>query len=618
MLLFGGLLWFSFLKLPASVSPEQVPSWESVLSFIASHHLQWGRDVVFNYGPLGFLTIDCYWGDHFWTILLYAFGFSLFLTISVSRLLGRLPSLLRVVLCVLVPWITVPHWQDLSFDPVYLFAITLTGISALQDKRLLVWLTIYGAALGCFSLIKFTFCIYAIFTFLLVVLNFWWCHERKALGVFFISGMAAFLVAWVLAGQGLGNIGNWFFYAWQIASQYPTAMAIVPARNELLFGVVIALAAFVLLVTQDAKTAKYKGQIACSLLLLAGLFLAWKEAYVRADVHIVVFQVYVFLVVAMLPAWMPLTGRMRDWITWASLLVMVIALLPLNQRSAEFMVTAKNGLGTKILDAATAVFAPLKYKQFLEQELEEKRQSAKLPQISALLGNLPVGVLNYDQDVAILNNFNFQPHPVFQSYAAHSPQLERLNYDFFNSAAAPEFVLWRYCTIDGRFPSLDDGAVMLKILADYSPVMTEKNFVLWKRNLHSGQKYSIIEPLEVAIPSGSWTGVPSVPVWTRIELRETWFGLATKILLRGDMPEIEVRLADGTTASYRLPPANAEYGFVLNPLLTPDSNLGFPLLGTKKPAQITAIRVQADHNCFDGQVRIKFSKIQGVTALEKR
>src|SRR5690242_15989388 len=71
-------LWLCFIKLPVTPgrhSPEQ--SWEAVLSYAAAHHLQWGREIVFTFGPLGFLISDHYWGNFFWPILVWAFAFSL-------------------------------------------------------------------------------------------------------------------------------------------------------------------------------------------------------------------------------------------------------------------------------------------------------------------------------------------------------------------------------------------------------------------------------------------------------------------------------------------------------------------------------------------------------------
>src|SRR5215472_17213894 len=55
----GLCIWLCFVKLPVTAPRDSLPqSWEAVLSFATAHHLQWGRDIVYTYGPLGFLTSD--------------------------------------------------------------------------------------------------------------------------------------------------------------------------------------------------------------------------------------------------------------------------------------------------------------------------------------------------------------------------------------------------------------------------------------------------------------------------------------------------------------------------------------------------------------------------------
>src|SRR3954467_12285582 len=76
-LLAGLYFWLCFIRLPVSSMRDSGPqSWEAVLSFASAHHLQWGREVIFTFGPLGFLTSDYYWGNFFWPILFWGFGFS--------------------------------------------------------------------------------------------------------------------------------------------------------------------------------------------------------------------------------------------------------------------------------------------------------------------------------------------------------------------------------------------------------------------------------------------------------------------------------------------------------------------------------------------------------------
>jgi len=39
-------------------------------------------------------------------------------------------------------------------------------------------------------------------------------------------------------------------------------------------------------------------------IIVAGIFLAWKEGFVRPDVHVVVFLIYAFFSIALLPAFL--------------------------------------------------------------------------------------------------------------------------------------------------------------------------------------------------------------------------------------------------------------------------------------------------------------------------
>src|SRR5712671_3706943 len=100
-LLAGAYLWLCFVKLPASAVRDSMPqTWEPVLSFAAGHHLHWGRDIVFTYGPLAFLTLDYYWGNFFWHIMLWAFGFALVAAMVFVPFSRRLTPVIRGVLYV--------------------------------------------------------------------------------------------------------------------------------------------------------------------------------------------------------------------------------------------------------------------------------------------------------------------------------------------------------------------------------------------------------------------------------------------------------------------------------------------------------------------------------------
>ena len=236
-----------------------------------------------------------------------------------------------------------------------------------------------------------------------------------------------------------------------------------------------------------------------------------------------------------------------------------------------------------------------------------------MPKINELLAGARVAVLSYQQDVAILNRMNYAPHPAFQNYSAYTPELQRLNEDFFGSGNAPEYVLWRFGTIDARFPTLDDGASLLRILSDYSPVLQEQGYVLWKHSLSRSNNFSLGDCHEVAGSLNTWVSIPAEPTWLRVQLDRTRWGTIQDFLYRSAEAVIEIRLKDGETEIYRLPTGYARAGFIINPVLRTDLDL----LGSGPKQSITAVRVYSPNSWFFRRsVRFVKQTVQGVAALK--
>jgi hypothetical protein len=618
--IFAGLLvWFSFIKLPSTVNLDVPQPWESVLSFAIAHHLQWGRDIVFTYGPLGFLTSDYYWGGYFWPILIWSFGFSLLLTIVLLRFLERVILPIRIALYVGLLLLTIPRPEDLGIDPICLFAITLFGVACLPEERPgILWLMILGAMFGLLSLIKFTYCLYGIFALLAITATHLFRRRLRPAGVVLGSSVATFLVAWKLAGQNISNIGPWLRYSMQIASGYSSAMSMTMNNSAwVLLGVLTSLCLIGLMLVHWCGSGKMLALAPQICLLAAGIFLSWKEGFVRAEpVHVVVFQFYAFILATTMPALLPVTCKRNFLFLSLTAATLVFALAPFALPESTFLTAIRVSAIPKLTDTVTALFMPVRFKHRLEAHLESWRRNELLPQIPAIVGHAPVGVLNYDQKVAILNGLNFRPHPVFQCYSAYTPELQRLNSDFFDSEEAPEYVLWRYGTIDQRFPTLDDGRIILRILDSYSPVAKEGKFVLWKRNALRSHGYSFVSQEEISGFLDQWVPVRTNATWLRIELRETWFGAVKKFLYRASIPAIEIRLENGRTMKYLLPPGNASSGFIVNPLLDNADDLLLPFSKQGKPVRVTAVRVSSNKRYFDDSVRFVMEKIEGVPALQ--
>src|SRR5262249_21261066 len=116
------------------------------------------------------------------------------------------------------------------------------------------------------------------------------------------SYVVTLLAACAWSGQRLSSIPLHFFRSFQLAAGYSSAMAVPAAGVDLFAGFGFLAILGSLIFALWLGSAARLGRLPRVAIVSAGLFLAWKEGFVRPDVHVVVFLVYAFLVSVSLPA----------------------------------------------------------------------------------------------------------------------------------------------------------------------------------------------------------------------------------------------------------------------------------------------------------------------------
>jgi len=104
---------------------------------------------------------------------------------------------------------------------------------------------------------------------------------------------------------------------------------------------------------------------------------------------------------------------------------------------------------------------------YLQSELVPLRLSPQFQE--AVRENQSIDIFSNDIELLVANGWagNFNPRPVFQSYAAYTPQLDGLNAAHLAGAQAPDLVLVKFGSIDGKHPFVEDPASWRTLLDRY-------------------------------------------------------------------------------------------------------------------------------------------------------
>ena len=546
-----GAVWLCLMVLPSRMPvPILDPSWQAVLNYAAAHGFQYGVDIVFTYGPLGYLAQNQF-GPGTWVqvLIFQALSRALYLAIlwRIARPTSPTASGNRAGLIVFLCAAAILPATE--YDSFYLLFITFSGLLLCRDSETGALEALAVAFLAVIGLVKFTYLLLASAILAVVILR---CviHRRPLAGLAVAALFAsAFGVSWrILGGQRFAHLGAWLRGSLEIANGYSQGMGVLAPPNHYTCGIlalVMVLAALVLMLRRSP------GSLPAALIVLAGLGLAWKQGFIRGDeYHTRTFFAFVFTIFASLP-FIARGLSLREG--WTALMLGL-------------------SLGT-VLAWRWPVpgFHAFQNARFLLQLPRANRlysahaQTYDLPEIRRLVGRATVDVVGEGQAVATLNGFNYHPPPVFQSYSAGTPYLARLNAEFYKSDRAPEFILWQPATVDDRLPNLDESISGLVIAQRYRRVASERGYALLQRQSDFKEPPGTASDGAVAIGR---TFNAAAGDFVEVEMRENKLGRLARVLWMTPPVFVESRHANGLTATNRFIPSMGVSGFVVPPGVT--------------------------------------------------
>ena len=563
-------------------------SWGLLLNVAFARHLHFGSDIIFTYGPWGFLEGSWYYPQTYHLFMLIWVSIEIVVAASVWHV-GRVRFQRRaaafvwslVLVTALAPFLA-------SRDAFFLFLPLLYALLLLEPESSQSWQLRVSlvTVLALAGLVKLTFLVIAV---LVVACGSVYTSIRFRKmswdAPVFALGLCVF---WLLAGQSLSLFGAFLVNAASIVSGYTAAMSLFKSHPAWL-GVFTAAALGLGWVVATVPKMRRFDTVFLSCTLVAVIYEAFKEGFIREDnMHAnVSFQILFLVLLMVFPLRWNEGRRDRRILGVAVLIAVIVGAMAASWRIPPFSrLRGLNVPGTSWVNlkvAASTTFGGDPYRSAYHEAAARIRHDQPLP---AIPGTVDI----YSPDLAgvILSGLRYTPRPVFQSYCAYTPRLSQINRSFLDCPLAPDWILFGMKTIDGRYPTLDDGPSWPALLSRYRVTGTAGDLLILQR--WPDPRNVILAPMEtisgdlgrpLRLPTAKDHGV----IWAQIDLHETMSYRLAEALYKPAEVYIQVVTVGGTTKTYRLIPAMARTGFLLAPLI--DSSLQFGELSEGKwPANL--------------------------------
>lgn len=440
-------------------------SWMIGLHLAFHDGLDYGSDVVFTYGPLGFLRPQ---------VAVYPWALRLsfaWLTLMQLALAGALLWTFRAGLRSW--WLAAPCALAVAIiqneGPVVIgliFAVALIA-GRVRDVRAATALSaLLGVATGLELLGKLNAGV-VLLGLALVTAATASLHRARIARTLALTVPTSAAAAWLITGQAVGDLPDYVTGALAVSSGYANGMILVwPGKGwHLAVALGLGLVGAVIAYRSGLRLPR-RARVGLVLAWLGFFFLAFKSGFVRhGPGHTGLFAATIVGGYAAF-AW---AMRSRAWLA--------LAALPLAFYLAVGFAEARSQLR---IDLRTRAFghelATVSDGSATNREIEAGRAAIRTatalpPEILALLTGHTVSVEPWETSIVYGYRLRWNPLPVFQSYAAYTRTLDERNAEALAGGAGPERILrMPQAVLDGRNQAWDPPAAARAMLCHYRPI----------------------------------------------------------------------------------------------------------------------------------------------------
>jgi hypothetical protein len=562
-------------SLGSALAPGLDPSYGWGINALRTLDLSHGRDVVFPYGPLGFLLLPA---EVDGTLAGAVAGRFLLHLLFAAVLARQMWSATTAQAAGCAALLLLAEVLGLPFDGrlLLLLGLVLAPLwerpSGVEANRAAVCAAFLAVG---FALIKVSLGITALALLGTALLPALWRPARLRAAM---VGLGALAVAAALALTLLGGFRSallWISGQVELARGFGGAMSLAGPPEELAAGLLCLALPAVLAVRAARRRSPWAGFWAAHLL---PLWAVWKHGFVRQDGHVVLFFTYLLgvLAVGLLLAGRPGAsgGTAGPDLAVAGAALAVLALGAVPAALAHPPATAPFAVATG-LQGVTRL-RQLVHFSGLQQNLARRgaRDLAplRLPEpLAAPLRSGETGVDALPWDLALLpaNGLRWVPNPVLQLYGAYTRPLDQRAARHFAGSRAPDVVLATFAALEQRHLLWDTPATWQAVLAAYEPAweLPERDLLALRRR-PVPRAWSWRPLGRRAARPGEWIPVPATGgyLFADVEVEPTPVARLTALAFRPAPVRLEVAFADGRTRRWRVLTDTAPGGLLVAPL----------------------------------------------------
>lgn len=560
-----GFLSFDFHPLP--IGPHGIDAgWQWIVNHAAEKGWAWGSELVFTYGPLGWLLNPQDVGAHLFLAAAFSLALQiLILWVLLRGLLEKYPRFsASAVLSFSVLWLLGANFGRRPEGTIVLVVILLC-LDAVEGESVFS-AALIGLLTALCVLIKASLGVSCLALLLLMIL----LSFRGKLRYSAAAGGGAFLLglSFLLSAEfdSIGALVSWLHHSLEIISGYSTAASILGPRGVLLlcFGFLLLFLLALALLSRNRQDFRF-----LALFLLVPLLISFRLAFVRQDGHQFLY-VPLLLSCLALPA---LKGgrRMALGSVGAALAGVVLASLigalsrPVVSLPRVILANAPGpGSWAELLH-------PGKLRAELKRSSEENLRALRIdPEWVEKIrrSGQKVSVIPWEMLYAPANHLELKPLRSMQLYSSYTAELDRWTAEAFEGEGAPGWILDDFAPVGKRRALLDAPATWRKILVNYGLEDFDREWgmlLLKKRPVKPKLRWR--EMGTSSLRPGS-TGVPvpesSSLVFAEIRAPLNLIGRLNAKFFRVPMLLAVFHRDDGTRSWARLIASTAENGILVN------------------------------------------------------